>query len=352
MNFQYNYNLSGSNRKPLVEAISQILDKPAVYQGAPSFSYIIGDYTVDQNGVLSYNSNIHPDFAAVLINDLQERGFVAERIAAENDNEATDADGAADIVDNEPSSTEENIDAHASADAEWAADTDEVADVSGENITAETEATDAAPEEIPESNEPAENGNILETIQSDDTPTQLTVEIPSAGFTPETLENLKKIVASKAVLLKQSLETDNLPVKELTGKIVFPWFTFHGLEGEADAYNRLVVALCNMAKNQKRVTATEKPVENAKFNMRLFLVRLGFIGDEYKTARRILLRNLTGNSAWKSGHKPERLAGNSTTSTDPGHTDTDVPMEAMPVDTETADPLENKNEGGEDYGKE
>ena len=54
------------------------------------------------------------------------------------------------------------------------------------------------------------------------------------------------------------------------------------------------------------MTAVEKPIENAKFTMRLFLIRLGFIGDEYKTARKILLRNLTGNSSWKSGHRPER----------------------------------------------
>lgn len=319
MNEKYNYNLRGSDRKPLVEAMSQVLGLQAVYQGAPSFSYIIGDFTVDRNGVLSHSSNIHPDFAAVLVKDLRERGFVAERIAAENSNEADDADA------NEA------------------------------NAAVETESDDAALEETLESNETAENSSMPETVQSDNIPNQLTVEVPIDGFTPETLENLKKIIASKATLLKQSLETDSLPIEELDGKIVFPWFTLHGLEGEADAYNSLVVALCNMAKNQKRVTATEKPVENAKFDMRLFLVRLGFIGDEYKTARKILLRNLTGNSAWKSGHKPERLAGNAetgTTTTNAGYADVDVPAEEAPVDTGTADPLENKNEGGEDYGKE
>lgn len=324
MNEKYNYNLRGSDRKPLVEAMSQVLGLQAVYQGAPSFSYIIGDYTVDRNGVLSHSSNIHPDFAAVLVKDLRERGFVAERIAAENSNEADDADA------NEA------------------------------NATVETESDDAAPEETPESNEPAgndesvESGSMPETVPGSNAPNQLTVEIPIAGFTPEALANLKKIVASKAVLLKQSLETDSLPIEELDGKIVFPWFTLHGLEGEVDAYNRLVAALCKMAKNQKRVTATEKPVENAKFNMRLFLVRLGFIGDEYKTARKILLRNLTGNSAWKSGHKPERLAGNAetgTTTTNAGYADVDVPAEEAPVDIETSEFLEDKNEGGEGYGK-
>jgi hypothetical protein len=49
------------------------------------------------------------------------------------------------------------------------------------------------------------------------------------------------------------------------------------------------------------VTAKDKPVENEKFAFRVFLIRLGFVGDEYKTARKILLRNLSGNSAFKNG---------------------------------------------------
>lgn len=289
MNFQHNYNLSGSNRKPLVEAISQILDKPAVYQGAPSFSYIIGDYTVDRSGVLSYGNNIHPDFAAVLVRDLQEQGFVAEKVAVDNMAEESVAE-------------------------------ESVADETTENV-AENTATEIA-----------------------DAPDKLTIEIPDTGFTPEVRENLKKIVASKETLLKQALGADDLPIIELDGKIAFPWFTLHGLEGEADAYSRLITAICNMAKNQKRVTATERPVENAKYGMRLFLIRLGFIGDEYKTARKILLRNLTGNSSWKSGHKSERSEGNtaSNESIEPVTTPADGVPEEFP---------ENKNKGGEAYGK-
>jgi CRISPR/Cas system-associated protein endoribonuclease Cas2 len=51
------------------------------------------------------------------------------------------------------------------------------------------------------------------------------------------------------------------------------------------------------------VTATEKPTDNEKYAFRCFLLRLGFIGSEYKTYRKILLKNLTGNSAFKSGTK-------------------------------------------------
>ena len=278
MNFQYIYNLSGSNRKPLVEAISQILDRPAVYQGAPSFSYIIGDFTVDRNGVLSHGSDIHPDFAAVLVSDLQERGFEAEKTAIDNMAEASDA------VQNVP------------------------------DVTPNTDAPD-----------------------------KLTIEVPDIGFTSEVRKNLKKIVASKATLLKQALETDDLPIVELDCKITFPWVTLHNLVGEADAYNRLIAAICKMAKTQKRVTAVEKPIENAKFTMRLFLIRLGFIGDEYKTARKILLRNLTGNSSWKSGHRPEC---NENAAIPPN------PAEAALVTAqELAIPLEEEDAGGGTYGK-
>ncbi len=41
--------------------------------------------------------------------------------------------------------------------------------------------------------------------------------------------------------------------------------------------------------------------DNDKYAFRCFLLRLGFIGDEYKAARKILLGNLTGNSAFRHG---------------------------------------------------
>ena len=56
-----------------------------------------------------------------------------------------------------------------------------------------------------------------------------------------------------------------------------------------------------MARNAKRVNAKEKDTDNEKYAFRCFLLRLGFIGAEFKTERKILLRNLTGSSAFRSG---------------------------------------------------
>lgn len=74
---------------------------------------------------------------------------------------------------------------------------------------------------------------------------------------------------------------------------------------EVKAYNHFISALCEMAINQKRITVKEKEVENEKYAFRCFLLRLGFIGKEYKEERKILIRNLTGSSAFKGGAKSE-----------------------------------------------
>lgn len=188
--------------------------------------------------------------------------------------------------------------------------------------------------------EPAEQS----TAAADSNPAQvddedlrfLIIKVPRDGFTPETEENLRRIIASKAPLLKKALETDSLDLVFTDNAIRFQWFTLHGIDGEADAYNRLVTAMCKMAKEQKRVVAKECATDNEKFAMRLFLIRLGFIGDEYKTARRILLRNLTGNSSWRSGHRPERA--------EPALTG-----EAKPALADTAAEVSADGKGGEPY---
>lgn len=335
---RYNYNLSGSGRKPLIDAISQMLGQPAAYQGAPSFSYTVGDYTVDRNGVLSCKGDIDPEIVSTLIEALQERGFAAESVDAMTDtNDTADAEVATENIPETANTTENTMEA---ADAESTAEN--TAEPSGPEEAMPENDTDE--EDIPET--VAENMAGVEAADPE-SPDILTVEIPDIGFTPEAKENLKKIVASKKTVLEKALGADGLPVIEKDGKLIFPWFILHGLEGEADAYSRLITAICKMAKEQKRVTATEKPIENEKFTMRLFLIRLGFIGDEFKNARKILLRNLSGNSSWKSGHKPVRDT-DAVIPPDPAEATLPAPLEEL--DTAEDEPRKAAG-GGEISGK-
>ena len=137
---------------------------------------------------------------------------------------------------------------------------------------------------------------------------KMNIEVPKADFSEAAIENLKKIIASKEKLIEKALGTNSLPVDITDETLNFPWFTLNGIDGESDAYARFIAALCHMAKVQKRITAKERQSENDKFTMRLFLIRLGFVGPEYKTARAILLKNLTGNGSFKNGQRPNKTA--------------------------------------------
>ena len=131
------------------------------------------------------------------------------------------------------------------------------------------------------------------------------ISMPRSIFTDSNLENLKAIVAAKCNLIMKALGTDELPIEVTDTKVSFPWFVGTPTPEELKAYDTFICKLCEMARNQKRVSAKEKEVDNEKYAFRCFLLRLGFIGAEFKTERKILLRNLTGSSAFRSGQPKE-----------------------------------------------
>lgn len=126
----------------------------------------------------------------------------------------------------------------------------------------------------------------------------LMVEIP---LDKVAVGNLTKLLDAKGGLIKKALGVDTLPIEIQEDRVVFPWFPELPDADSVKAYTHFISALCEMSKNAKRVTVTEKAVDNEKYAFRCFLLRLGFIGSEYKAERKILLKNLTGSSAFKDG---------------------------------------------------
>jgi len=250
---QINYNVTGTKRKSLVGAISQVLNAPTKYLGAPTFAYEVGDYHIDKNGILRGTDNPN------LVADLQGlHGFKA--ITEEYDSPLPEA---------EP-----------------------------------------VPEDLQIPYEAALGGRVSPYHDYDEPPAygelnHLTIELPRSAFTDMALENLKRLVESKSALIKKALGTDYTPIITGDETISFPWFQGELTSDEVKAYTHFVTALCEMAKTQQRVNATEKQVDNEKYAFRCFLLRLGFVGSEFKTERKILLKNLSGNSAFKNGAPPK-----------------------------------------------
>ena len=138
---------------------------------------------------------------------------------------------------------------------------------------------------------------------AEDEPVTLTISMPRDYFTEQSMNNLLQLIANKETLLKHALNTESLAVNECEETVEFPWFTVEK-DGDGDAYAKFITMFCEFAKNLKRVVNKPDTSDNEKYAFRCFLLRLGMIGEEYKPVRRVLLRRLTGSSAFRHG-KPE-----------------------------------------------
>ena len=234
------YHAQGTNRKALADAISQITGARKIYKGIPNYEYEIDCFTVDREGNLNFDDRADNEKIEDLLEKLDSGGFHAE------------------LVEPTPAASSET-------------------------------PLEAADEQKPQEQIPTD---IITKMS-----------FPKDEFTETVLDNLQKLVASKASLIQKAFEIDSLPIELQETQISFPW-----LQGKLDADTvqariRFITALCNTAKTQKRVTATEKKVENEKYAFRCFLLRLGFIGKEHAKDRKILLANLSGSAAFKGGAK-------------------------------------------------
>ena len=153
---------------------------------------------------------------------------------------------------------------------------------------------------------PEEETKVTEAAQTAESGVfGLCISMPRSSFTDTALDNVKAITQAKGKLIRHVLQLDDLPIEISEDEVSFPWFEEMPSPEEIKAYTHFISALSEMAINQKHITVKEKEVENEKYAFRCFLLRLGFIGKEYKEERKILLRNLTGSSAFKGGAKNE-----------------------------------------------
>ena len=233
---QINYNVTGAKRKELVNAISQKLNAPVRYLGAPTFAYEVADYNIDKNGVVRGPDNSELVDALLSFHDFK-------------------------------AATEE--------------------------YDTPLPKAELVPENIQIPYEAALGGRVSPYNDYEESPVYAE---------PDEIEDVRLIIQMPRESFTQiALDTDSIPIIVNEEFVTFPWFQSECSAEEVKAYTHFVTALCEMAKKQTRVNSTEKSVENEKYAFRCFLLRLGFIGPEYKTERKILLSKLSGSSAFKSG---------------------------------------------------
>ena len=170
-----------------------------------------------------------------------------------------------------------------------------------ERITAALSAEGfVAQAEENETEEKSETEAITDTSTEDADVEGLTISFPRADFTESALANLTALIASKQTLIRKALQADSLETKIDDEKVSFPWWNGMPTLEQIAAYSEFLAALVRMAKEAKRVTAKEKATESEKYTFRTFLLRLGFIGADYKQTRAILMEHLSGHAAFKN----------------------------------------------------
>ena len=255
-----NFNLQGAEKKAFVKAIAEHLEEKAVYQGTPSCAYQIGDFTVTRDGALEFSDNSDSEIVESLLDAIEAAGFEFPESA-------------------EGTETED----------------------SEEEATEEAPETDCTETDAAESSTEANENPDSETEE----PSSLTISVPA--LEPDAMERLIRLVDSKASLIKKALGVTHLEIRIRDGKLEFPWFDRIPTPEETAAYMAFFAGLCRMAKEAKRVTATDKPVESEKYAFRIFLLRMGFNGKDNAAVRYQLLKNLSGHAAFRNAEEAEKF---------------------------------------------
>ena len=289
---QINYNVIGEKRKSLVNAISQELNAPSKYLGAPTFAYEVAGYNIGKNGVLKGNDNYE------LVEDLQGlHGFKA--VTEEYDNPIPESE-----------SVPEGL------------------------IIPYEAALGGRVSPYRDFEEPSNYG-AKEEVEETSSIDNLELSIPMDGHSGTTLKNIVNMLSSKQHLIMKSIGieeklmdgkfAEDLSLKTTTTLDEFKvaveeigterckgiTFDFenniytYNIPSDNLAYEKissfavLAARINEFAKEQKRTSYKVTQDDNPKFALRTWLIRLGMKGKGYKGVRKALLENLEGNSAFR-----------------------------------------------------
>ena len=339
------FNRNTEERKTIAARLGELTGMQPFYTRAPRYAYEVGPYTIDRDGDLFVDEEqADADILTALMNeglitggevvgDADEREPDTEPDGMQEAREIQDGAGESEEIE-DPESTESDMTASDSISDE---------DASEESVSEEpqsdgpdTEETDhAAPEDPEDTDGDAAGEEPLDM--------NMNFEIPLGAHTGATLRNLVNLIYSRGPLVNratgghfeadagliETLKDDRCTYtranffravadyedqhgKSLYGLTITPEavsFTGFGEAADVDhlrAYGHLAVMMNNQALHQKRIQAKAVDAANEKYAMRIWLVRIGMDGDEFKQTRKILMEKLTGHSAFRTAADAEK----------------------------------------------
>lgn len=278
------YNVTGAERKEMAQVVGQAIGIEPVYMRMPTCAYAVNNIIINRAGDLLWDERTDDETIREVTAALERAGYTAEEDA--------------------PAATEEP-----------------------------TEGAEENPQEAEEAEEPERM--------------TLTISIPMGRHTGNTLRNLVNLIYTRASLINKALGTafsaerglvdalsdnETLYTVENFRKALAAYEEEHGpaLTGIAinedeirffslpettdadlmNAFTELTAMMNAQAITQKRIQAKEVAEENEKYALRIWLTRLGMNGPDYKTTRKALMKNLSGDCAFRTEAEKERWKAN------------------------------------------
>lgn len=271
------FNIEKSQRKALAQKIGELTGAEVKYLGVPGCRYQIDFFTLDKNAVLSFSDRIDTDIVEKVLNGLAEAGYESKTVAP-------------------------------------------------------PEETDASAESEPDIPDEPSSGF----------PLRASISFPIAEHTVQSLTNLICMIHSRGALLSKATGGEFFADKSLADAIldgktfrsiheliayIREWeetnpelkgirfaddkLIFDGFGQAQDAetvqtYMKLAAAMNRMALTQKWVQAKDVDNANEKYSLRVWLIRLGLNGADFKADRKRLMEPLSGNSAFRNDAGRER----------------------------------------------
>ena len=329
------YALNVEDRKVLVSRLMALTGLHSQYTFMPRCAYIVGRYTVEKEGTLVIEENAESE----IIQTLLDEGIIRDEDAPQTEAACEEVPEQEEEITGSEEQTEEpdQPDEEPEATAEESSVTEEPhedADSSAESIEeSSADEDDSAEEEepIPEEQPAAEEVD------------ELTISLPMAGHTAQSIRNFLNLMYSRGPLLNKAMGTsfsvsnslldaleqattrtvaemlDELEEYRLgagdtgmTGICITAEkisLTFAGplTQDKVNAYTELCSAMNRMAVTQKRIQAKTVNDANEKYALRIWLIRLGLNGDEHKALRKLLMQNLSGHAAFRTAEDAEKF---------------------------------------------
>lgn len=350
------YGLNVEDKKVLVNRLGELTGIKPKYTFMPRCAYEIGAYTVERRGDLVVEEE---DADEAIIRTLMEEGLIT-------DGSHEDADAADGITVSDPEYEQEAEEESAVSLGIRDAEEPTVEPVVEPEDETVDETEDESPEKTGEASagetveETAEEPAAQETMQEnmeDETaevpaapedaggfeePDSLTISLPMNGHTADSLRRMVNLLYSRGRLLSKATGGRFGVEKELVealddagtivraedfisivkehggmtglafedGKVSFTGFPLTDDPDRNKAFQQIACLMNRHALEMKRIQAKEVNDANEKYAFRIWLLRIGMNTDEYKTARRVLMENLSGHTAFRTKAEEEKWKAN------------------------------------------